>query len=596
MTVISTDRPHVRVLVDRCVGCQECIIRCPTAALTLDLKPMVAVADDDLCVGCRQCERTCPFSAIVVSGPVLVAPRVELPARPPDHLSGDTTETRLGVATWAEAISEASRCLACPDPTCVRGCPAHNDIPAFISALAHDDIDGAHAVLRRTSVLPDICSRVCDQAIQCEGACTWSLAGQEPVAIGALERFVCDNAPVPPATHRSGSIADFRVAIIGSGPAGLAAAWELVEAGAHVTVYDKDAEAGGLLRWGIPDFTLPAIIVGRPVAALVAAGVEFCLGVEVRPDELDALAAANDAVIVAIGAGRPLHLPIPGADLDGVWDATRFLTEGREALANGTAVEALLPRPGGPATVLVFGAGNTAMDVARTARRLGAEATCVDWMDRRFAPVRPDELAEAEAEGVAIRFNTTVDAIEGFGGAVRCVHVLRTRQRHLADRPRVIRGDGEYLDVDLVVMAMGYQLDHGMSEATHDVPVRKSVPAFTDRRWLASGLLANPAPTFARQRPVGALALGRETARLAAGTERGQRIWVAGDALTGPATVVEAMAQGKEAALAVIFAARARNRPDRPVAAREIGTFDPMAPHVLGATIGTVVERKEPPD
>src|SRR5579862_7390831 len=132
MTLIDVEAmlttvPHVTVLVDRCVGCQECIVRCPTAALALDVAPMVAVANDALCVGCRQCERTCPFSAITVSGPVLVAPRAALPVRHPAALIGSTVETRSGFTSWAEAIAEADRCLACPDPTCVRGCPAHND-------------------------------------------------------------------------------------------------------------------------------------------------------------------------------------------------------------------------------------------------------------------------------------------------------------------------------------------------------------------------------------------------------------------------------------------------------------------------------------
>src|ERR1035437_6470179 len=186
MTITETNPactaiPHVTVLVDRCVGCQECIIRCPTAALTLDVRAMVAVGHDDLCVGCRQCERTCPFSAITVNGPVLLESRVALTARHPPVLAGDTAETRSGIATWGEPSSEASRCLVCPDPTCVRGCPAHNDIPSFISAVRRHDLEAAHNVLRRTSVLPDICARVCDQAVQCEGACSWSLAGQQPV-------------------------------------------------------------------------------------------------------------------------------------------------------------------------------------------------------------------------------------------------------------------------------------------------------------------------------------------------------------------------------------------------------------------------------
>jgi glutamate synthase (NADPH/NADH) small chain len=553
MTLIDTatrptTAPHVTVLSDRCVGCQECIVRCPTAALSLDAQPMVAVANDALCVGCRQCERTCPFSAIEVSGDAVVAGRVPLPGRHPSALVGNSTETRSGFSTWVPALEEAERCLSCPDPTCVRGCPAHNDIPAFISALRERDLGRAHTVLRRTSVLPDICSRVCDQAVQCEGACTWSLAGAEPVAIGALERFVCDTAPVPSPLRRHGPADGLRVAVIGSGPAGLAAAWELVEHGAAVVVYDKDEQPGGLLRCGIPDFTLGSDVAGRPVEALKSAGVEFRLGVEIGPGELDGLLADHDAIVVAVGAGRPLRLNIPGVELDGVWDATRFLTAGHAALTAGDA----LPGVGPGARVLVIGAGNTAMDVARTARRFGAEAVCIDWMDRDFAPVRPDELAEAEAEGVVIRFSTTVEAIEG-DTTVRAARLASTRQRHAADRPKVTHR-GERLDADLVVMAMGYTLDRSLDAHTAGVPVARAVPKFVDRRWVASGLLANPAPAHARRQPVGALAIGRETARYAAAAPRSARVWVAGDALTGPGTVVEAMAQGKQAALGVIAA------------------------------------------
>ncbi|MHB1929818.1 MAG: 4Fe-4S dicluster domain-containing protein, partial [Acidimicrobiales bacterium] len=242
MTPTLTDAPHVTVLADRCAGCQECVVRCPTGALDLDAVTWTVTAHDAACVGCRQCERTCPFAAIVIDGPVLVEPRAALGVHHPQSLAHDNSETRRGLATWEEALTEASRCLDCPDPTCVRGCPAHNDIPGFIRAIGTGNLDEAHRVLRRTSVLPDVCSRVCDQALQCEGACTWSLGGAAPVAIGALERFVCDNAPVPPVEVTATTGAGMTVAVVGSGPAGIAAASELVGAGAAVTVYERGDE------------------------------------------------------------------------------------------------------------------------------------------------------------------------------------------------------------------------------------------------------------------------------------------------------------------------------------------------------------------
>ncbi len=545
--------PHVTVLVDRCAGCEECLVRCPTGALALDADPWVIIADDKACVGCRQCERTCPFAAIEVEGPALSGLRVELAPEHPVHLLSDRTETRRGIVDATDALAEAERCLACPDPTCVRGCPAHNDIPGFIAALREGDLGRAHTVLRRTSVLPDVCSRVCDQAVQCEGACSWSLAGFEPVAIGALERFVADHAPVPPPAAPTGPPLDLDVAVVGSGPAGLAAAWELVEAGARVTVHEKDQVAGGLLGWGIPEFTLPASIVRRPVAALAEAGVEFRFNSAVTPEGLEELLATHHAVVLAVGAGEPLRLPVDGADLDGVWDATRFLVEGGEALAGGGSLPALDARSADrEPLVLVVGAGNTAMDVARTARRLGARAVCVDWMDRRFAPVRPDELVEAEEEGVDIRFSITVDHLEGRGGRVDTAVLSRTRQRSAEVSPVVEEECATRLEVDLVVMAMGYRLDRALSACSPGVPVKKEAPSLPDRAWLASGLMANPAPRFARNQPVGTLALGRETARRAAGTPRAHRLWTVGDALTGPATVVEAMAQGREAARRIV--------------------------------------------
>ena len=559
---------HVTILTDRCAGCQECIVRCPTEALRLDPQRWVVVADDAACAGCRQCVRTCPFSAVLVEGPVLAGPRATLGVTHPSALEGDTAEIRRGFASLAEAQAEASRCLSCPDPTCLRGCPAHNDIPGFIAAVAAGDLGQAHEVLRRTTVMPDICARVCDQAVQCEGACTWSLAGGTAVAIGALERFVADHAPVPPPRLVSDEAEGLSVAIVGSGPAGIGAAFELVSRGASVTVYEADDAPGGLLRWGIPAFTLPLEVSGRPWRQLQEAGVELRCRSKVTPTDLDDLLDRHDALVLAHGAGLPLRLPVPGADLPGVEDATSFLGRAKAALAEDRPLPdftELSGRPGaGPPVVLVLGAGNTAMDVARSARRLGAKAVCVDWMDRRFAPVRPDELEEAEAEGVEVRFATTLRALEEVDGRVGRAVLSRTVQRRAGERPEVLKDGGEVQAVDVVVAAMGYRTDPEFAASLPGTPVRREANGIPDRRWQASGILANSAPAFARRRPVGRLALGREAALVAAALPFRQRTWVAGDALVGPSTVVEAMAQGRQAARAIV---RARpHRPDRPAA------------------------------
>ncbi|MHB1930025.1 MAG: FAD-dependent oxidoreductase, partial [Acidimicrobiales bacterium] len=326
-----------------------------------------------------------------------------------------------------------------------------------------------------------------------------------------------------------------------------------------------------LLRWGIPDFTLPEAVTRRPWETLQAAGVELRSGHEVAAADLDGLTSRFDAVVLAAGASTPLRLPVAGGDLDGVWDATHFLTEAHAALAAGTDLPALRPRRTTAegqgddriATVLVLGAGNTAMDVARSARRLGARAVCVDWMAREFAPVRPDELDEAAAEGVEVRFSTTVEGLEGTDGHVVGAHLARTRQFRAQQRPEVLAGTTTTQPVDLVVMAMGYRIAPDLADAAEGTPIPKAVAGIPDRRWQASGILANPSPSFARHQPVGRLALGREHARATAGLARRERMWVAGDALVGPSTVVEAMAQGKRAAQAILD--HQPRRPGRPL-------------------------------
>ena len=554
---VSEQSMRVTVLTDRCAGCQECLVRCPTNALTMDSGNWTVLADNSACVGCRQCVRTCPFSAITVEGPVLVSSREHTSPVHPQKLVGNLEETRSGFTTWVQAKAEASRCLSCPDATCVRGCPAHNDIPSFIAAIRNDDLPEAHRILRLTSFLPDICSRVCDQALQCEGACTWSLAGGEGVAIGALERFVTENAPVPPVEQLSDEGAGLKVAIVGSGPAGIAAAWELAQASAMVTVFEKDENPGGLLKWGIPDFTLPDEIASRPWGALLEAGVTLHCNSAIEVDGLDSLLQTFDAVVLAQGAGTPLRLPVEGGSLERVWDATRFLHEAQSAaVANRTLSDLTQEEdPSGVRirTVLVVGAGNTAMDVARLARRLGARAICVDWMDRRFAPVRPDELDEASMEGVDIRFSTTIDHLEGTEGGLVMAHLNFTEQRSAGELPVVVSKMAATEVVDLVVMAMGYRVDASFSSVLPNSPIsRKLQPGLTDRRWQASGLLAGGKPVFARSQPIGQLALGREIAYSHASSSVADRVWVAGDVLVGPATVVEAMAQGRRAAQAIL--------------------------------------------
>lgn len=561
--ILDAAAPRVRVNSERCVGCQECMIRCPTAALHLNPGPWIAEADNSLCVGCRQCERACPFGAIQVNGPLTVGRSESFPVAHAHPLLMDRCEVHGGIPSWSAAIREAERCLKCPDPTCVKGCPAHNDIPAFIAAIRDRDLDRAHAILRATSIMPDICSRVCDRSTQCEGACTLALAGGTPVAIGPLERFVTDHHPVLPLTRVSNRGEGLAVAIVGAGPAGIAAAWELVSHGTHVTMLEQDEQALGVLRWGIPDFSLPEAVARRPLDALLAAGVDLRTGVKVAGADIAGLAETHDAVVLAHGASLPMRLAIPGTDLSGVQDATGFLARAKSALAHATPLDDVHTGT----RVLVVGAGNTAMDVARTVQRLGGQAVAVDWMHERYARVRPDELQEARSEGVTVRFLTSVDHLVGEHGRVTAAWLVPTRQRHANARPLVVKGRAERLAVDLVIAAMGYRVDPSLSEGlASPLPVAAKMPELiADRRWLASGLLSVPSS------PVGPLALGRESQLEVAAVPLGDRVWAVGDALTGPATVVAAMAQGRQAAVAILAAKPHRApAPSRPMARERV--------------------------
>ena len=537
---------HVHIDEVRCIGCQECIVRCPEGALELDSESWTARANESLCVGCRQCERTCPYGVIEVEGPVLV-PERRVPQAARRHVQMEKeplAETRPGFASWSEALEEAERCLGCPDPTCVLGCPTHNDIPGFIKAIRSQDLTEAHAILRRTTVLPDICSRVCDQSSQCEGACSWNLAGSKPVAIGLLERFITDQQPVPPVAVAPPPRSALRVAIVGSGPAGLAAAWRLVEGGAEVTIFEKDHEPGGVLAWGIPSFTLPDTAMQRPYEALTVAGVTIKLDTLVDGAMLEQMARTYDAVLLAHGASEPFALRVPGSDLNGVEDATSFLRRGKTALQLGRRLADVGPG----VRILVIGAGNTAMDVARTARRIGAQVLAVDWADRRFAAVREDELVEAEHEGVTVRFSRSVSRLEGERGRVHEAWLVPTVQESARERPQPQSSGTEKVPVDLVVTATGYRVVDIFGAMEHpNLPLNRTAlrPRVPQRRWLASGLQS-------RWSPVADLSLEREVLVEQAARPMAGNVFVVGDALAGPSTVVAAMSQAQAAAQEIL--------------------------------------------
>jgi glutamate synthase (NADPH) small chain len=535
--------PEARVIRERCVGCQECVIRCPTQALSMDVVNWIARADNSLCVGCRQCERTCPFSAISVSGPLKVTPRalippVKLPVEP-----GSIAEVRAGFASVEDAVKEAERCLNCPDPTCVLGCPAHNDIPAFIQAIRENDLARAQNVLAATTCMPDVCSRVCDVSGQCEGSCSWALAGGESVAIGKLERFVTDFSPVPPIKRISDKGKGLSVGILGSGPAGIAAAGELTAAGVKVTVYEREAAAGGVLHWGIPSYVLPDKVSRRPVQALQDAGVAIQTNTNVTPEMMEKLLTKHDAIIVAFGAPVPETPELPGVKLNGVMNATEFLTKAKTALSKGANQPEFR---GATVPVLVLGGSDTAIDVARSILRLGGKPIIIHRREEKFSRARADEIAEAENEGVEFRFATNLVKLEGENGKLRRAVIVKTRQKRPGAAPELVNGTEQAIDTDLVVLATGYKLEPVFAKI-FKLPIRppRAVRLFPDRRWVASGI-------FSSENNAGNLAWEREYSLLVSLLPQRDRLWLAGDALVGPATVVGAMSQGKLAARALL--------------------------------------------
>lgn len=536
-------KPETRIIKERCVGCQECVIRCPTSALSMDISNWIAKADNELCVGCRQCERTCPVSAIVVMGPVKVIPRIgpppaQLPVKP-----GSIAEVRPGFASTEDAMKEAKRCLNCPDPTCVLGCPAHNDIPSFIKAIGENDLERAQKVLAETTCLPDVCSRVCDWASQCEGACTWALAGNEPVAIGALERFVTDHSPVPPVRRISERGKGLSVGILGSGPAGIAAARELVKEGVTVTVYERSAVPGGILHWGIPSYVLPDGASGRPIKALREAGVQIQANTDVTPEIMEHLLATHDALIAALGAPVPESPKLPGLNLNGVMNATEFLTMAKGVLATGKTLPEF---QGATVTVLVLGGSDTAIDVARSIIRLGGKPIIIHRREERLSRARVDDILEAKDEGVEFRFATNLVKLEGENGALKRATLVRTQQKGQDMAPRAIRGSEQTIDARMVVLATGYKLEPAFA-ALFGLPPHQPISdrLLPDRRWVASGI-------FTPNSQIGKLAWEREYGLQVSAYPRREKLWVVGDALMGPGTVVGAMAQGRLAARSIL--------------------------------------------
>ncbi|HMO48399.1 MAG TPA: NADPH-dependent glutamate synthase [Rubrivivax sp.] len=449
--------------------------------------------------------------------------QVPMPEREPHARAQTFDEVNLGY-DWAAALRESERCIQCIKPTCIEGCPVRIDIPRFIRHLLLRDLESAVDAIYDSSPFPSVCGRVCPQESQCEAQCVLIKAKMQPVAIGRLERFVGDFAaprPVPPPALRQPL---GKVAIVGSGPGGLAAAADLVKLGAEVTVYEALHVVGGVLRYGIPSFRLPRDIIEREVNRLREAGVKFqtnkVIGKTFRIEQLTG-AMGFDAVFVAAGAGAPSFLGIPGESAGQVASANEFLT--RVNLMGGDRFPYRDTPIGLGQRVVVIGAGNTAMDCLRTAKRLGAaEVRCVYRRSEAEAPARVEELRHAKEEGVVFSFlHAPVEIVLDAQGDVRALKAQR--------------------------MTLGEPDARGRRSP---VPLDEFVEFACDTVIYALGTKANPIVGRATQ----GLALDQRGYIVADETTQATNlrgVFAGGDIVTGGATVILAMAAGRRAASAI---------------------------------------------
>lgn len=423
-----------------------------------------------------------------------------------------------------EARLEASRCLNCKRPRCVEGCPVNIDIPGFIARLAAGDEAGAASVIARDSSLPSVCGRVCPQESQCEGSCVLGIKGQ-PVAIGKLERYAGDWAIAHDdkekveTAPRNGK----RVAVIGSGPAGLACASDLAKMGYEVKIFEALHEVGGVLVYGIPEFRLPKErIVAKEVEAVKRLGVEIetdvIIGHTLTVDDL-LDHEGYDAVFVGSGAGLPRFMGIEGENLNGVFSANEFLTRANLMHAYDTAYDTPIYTG---RKVVVVGGGNVAMDAVRTAKRLGAEAVIVYRRSEAELPARVEEVHHAKEEGIEFRMLTNpvrvIDNGEGWVGAIECVEMELGEPDESGRRSPVVKPGSEHkIDCDVVIMALGTSPNPLIKSTTEGLETNRRGCIVADDH----GATSRPG------------------------------VFAGGDAVTGAATVILAMGAGRKAAAAI---------------------------------------------
>jgi glutamate synthase (NADPH/NADH) small chain len=448
--------------------------------------------------------------------------RVPMPRQDPKARAKNFNEVALGYSL-EQAQEEASRCIQCPKRNCVAGCPVGVDIPDFIQALRDGNMPEAVRILKSKNALPGICGRVCPQETQCEATCSLAKKGA-PIAIGRLERFVADweranmpQASSPPKPKPSGK----KVAVVGSGPAGLTAAADLVKLGHDVTIFEALHVAGGVLMYGIPEFRLPKEIVQNEVDYVASLGVKIELdsvvGKLVTIDEL--LGNGYHAVFLGTGAGLPMFLNIPGENLNGIYSANEFLTRVNLMKAY------LFPDYDTPVKlgkkVAVIGGGNVAMDSARCALRLGADEVYIIYRRSEVEmPARREEVENAQEEG--IQFKLLTNPKRFLGNEQNWVVGAECYEMELGEpddsgrrRPVVKEGSEFTIDIDEVIVALG---------TTPNPLIASTTPGLETTKW------------------------GTVAADEAIGKTRKDRVWAGGDIVTGAATVISAMGAGKVAA------------------------------------------------